>query len=72
LLAVPPEALTTRDGRSVVYIVRDDRTVEASVTPGAKVGDLTTVDGDVKSGDKVVLKPAPDLRSGALVKIAQK
>ena len=72
LLAVPPEALATRDGRTVVYVVRDDRTVEASVTPGAKVGDLTTVAGDVKSGDKVVLKPAPDLRAGALVKIAQK
>jgi hypothetical protein len=42
------------------------------VTPGARIGELTAIAGAVKSGEKVVLKPAPDLKSDALVKIATK
>jgi HlyD family secretion protein len=72
LLAVPAEALATRDGRTVVFVVRDDRAVETVVTVGAKVGDLTAVAGGVKSGDKVVLAPAASLATGAPVRIAPK
>ena len=42
------------------------------VTPGAKLGDLTAITGEAKSGDKAVPKPAADLVDGALVKVAQK
>jgi RND family efflux transporter MFP subunit len=72
LLAVPAEALTTRDGRTVVFVVRDDRVAETAVTVGAKLGDLTSVTGGVKSGDKVVLAPASSLATGAPVRVAQK
>jgi len=41
------------------------------VTPGKKVGDLTGIAGDVKSGDKVVSKPAESFASGTLVKPAK-
>jgi hypothetical protein len=40
------------------------------VAPGKKVGDLTAISGDVKSGDKVVLY-CGDLATGALVKVAK-
>jgi hypothetical protein len=46
--------------------------IEVPATPGLRIGDLTAISGAVKAGDKVVLKPAPDLANGALVKIAQK
>ena len=72
LLAVNAEALTQRDGRTIVFAVRDGHAVAVPVTPGVKVGDMTAVTGDVKSGDKVVAKPAPSLQSGALVTIASK
>ena len=72
LLAVSPDAIVQRDGRSVVYVVRDGHAVAVPVTPGVKVGDVTAISGDVKSGEKAVAKPAPSLTSGALVKTAAK
>ena len=72
LLAVNPDALAQRDGRTVVFVVREGHAVAVPVAPGVKVGDATSVTGDVKSGDKVVAKPAPSLQSGALVKTAAK
>ena len=72
LLAVNPDALTQRDGRSVLFVVRDGHAVTVPVTPGAKIGDTTAITGDVKSGDRVVSKPAPSLQNGAPVQIATK
>ena len=72
LLAVNPDAIVQQDGRSLVYVVRDGRAVAVPVTTGVKVGDVTAISGDVKSGEKAVAKPGPSLASGALVKTAAK
>jgi RND family efflux transporter MFP subunit len=72
LLAVHPDALARRDGRSVVFVVRDGRAVAVPVTPGVKVGDTVAITGDVKSGDKVVARPDAKLHDEALVKTAAK
>ncbi len=71
LLAVATDAIAQRDGHAVVFVIRDANAVAVAVTPGKKIGDLTAVTGDVKSGDKVVLKPAESLVSGAMVKVAK-
>jgi len=72
LSAVHPDALAQRDGRTVVLVVRDGKAVEVPVTPGARIGELTAIAGEVKAGEKTVLKPGPDLKNGALVKLATK
>jgi RND family efflux transporter MFP subunit len=72
LVAVNSDALAAREGTTIVFAVRDGKAVLVPVTPGIKVGDLTAITGGVKSGDKVVLKPSPDLNAGALVKVAEK
>jgi HlyD family secretion protein len=72
LLAVNPDAIAARDGHSVVYAVRDGVATEVPVTPGARIGEVTAIVGNIKSGDKLVLRPSADLKSGALVKIAPK
>jgi RND family efflux transporter MFP subunit len=72
LLAVSPDAIVQRDGRSVVFVMRDGHAVAVPVTPGVKVGDATAVAGDVKSGEKAIVKPSASLQDGALVKIAGK
>jgi HlyD family secretion protein len=72
MTAVIADAISTRDGKAVVVLVRDNRAVVVAVTPGTKIGDLTAITGDVKTGDKAVLKPAGDLRDGAAVKLAPK
>ena len=72
LLAVHPDALVARDGGTIVFVVRDGRAVAVPVMPGAKIGDMTAITGDIKSGDKVVAKPPASLASGTLVKTATK
>ncbi len=72
LLAVNPEAIAPRDGRTVVFVVKDGVATEVTVTPELRIGDLTAIAGSVKSGDKVVLRPAAELRNGAAVTFAAK
>jgi len=72
LLAVNPDAIVQRDGRTVVFVMRDGHAVAVPVTPGVKVGDATAVTGDVRSGEKAIAKPSASLQDGALVKIAAK
>ena len=72
LVAVNPDAIVQRDGRTVVFVVRDGHAVAVAVTPGAKLGDATAVTGDVKAGEKAVAKPAPSLASGMAVSTAAK
>jgi HlyD family secretion protein len=71
-VAVSPDALAQREGRTVVFVVKDGKVVAVPVTPGVKIGDLTAVTGDIKSGDKVVLRPDDKLAGGSLVKVATK
>ena len=66
------DAVVQRDGRAVVFVDQGRRSRSRCPSrPGKKIGDLTTITGDVKSGDKVVLKPADNLASGAQVKLAK-
>ncbi len=70
--AVNPAAITTRNGKTVVFLVRGDRAVETPVTLGERIGDMTEALEGVKTGDRVVLKPLEKLKSGIRVKVAEK
>ena len=70
LTAVASGALTQREGRTVLYVVRGDKAVEVAVTPGRKLGELTTFAGDAKSGEQAVLGQLPELETDALIKPA--
>jgi len=70
--AVSPDAFAQRDGRTIVFVIRDNQAVAVPVTPGEKIGGLTAIAGDVKTGEKAVSKPAADLQNGVQVKIATK
>jgi RND family efflux transporter MFP subunit len=71
MVAVAADAIVQREGRTVVFVVREGVATAVPVTTGKKVGDLTGIEGGVKSGEKVVQKPAENLASGALVKVAK-
>jgi HlyD family secretion protein len=72
LVAVAADAVAQRDGRSVVFVVRDGAAVAVPVTTGEKLGDLVAIAGEVKSGEKAVARPPADLTSGTRVKVAAK
>ncbi len=70
LLTVPAAAVATRNGRTVVYQIRDDRAVEVPVTTGQKLAGLIEITDGLKDGDKVVSKVDDRLAAG--VKVSQK
>jgi len=72
LTAVDPEAIVSRGGRNVLFVVRDDVATEVPVSPGEKIGNATVITGAAKSGDKAVLRPPPELVDGAHVRPATK
>jgi RND family efflux transporter MFP subunit len=71
LTVVNPEAVVTRAGRSVVFLIADQKVKETEVRTGERLGE-TVVVSELKPGDKVVLKPSEKLRDGAQIKLAQK
>jgi hypothetical protein len=70
--AVNPAALLTRNGKQVVFVVKDDRAVETAVTVGGKIGDGIEVRAGINPGEKVVVNPPAKLRNGSSVKRKEK
>ncbi|CAB3790586.1 Multidrug resistance protein MdtA [Paraburkholderia ultramafica] len=71
VVAVRPAAIVARDGKKVVYVVKDDTVREVAVTTGERIGELVAVNG-VKPGDMLVLAPNDKIRDGAKVTLAKK
>jgi RND family efflux transporter MFP subunit len=72
LLAVHPDAIAARETGPALFAIRDGKVAEVRVARGIRIGDLIAITGEIRSGEKVVLKPSADLAPGALVKVAQK
>lgn len=69
-LVVPRDALVLRrDGASVFRVGADAGAEQVSVTPDIGAGDLIAVKGDLKPGDRVVIRGAERLRPGQKVNI---
>lgn len=69
--AVPAAAVVQRDGRQVVFAVKDGKARQTAVDAGRKIGELLEVQG-VAAGDKVVLNPDEKLKDGSAVAPAKK
>jgi hypothetical protein len=66
--AVDAQAVVTRDGREVVFVVRDGKAVRTPVRTGERLGDLVELVEGPKPGEKVVLRPSEKLGDAAAVK----
>jgi multidrug efflux pump subunit AcrA (membrane-fusion protein) len=69
---VHPAAVVDRKGHKVLFVVRDDRLQETKVVLGARIGDLVRVVSGVKPGDRVVARPADNLRDGSRITVKEK
>jgi RND family efflux transporter MFP subunit len=67
VLTVPAAAVATRDGRQVIFQIKDDRAVEVAVTTGEKLGSLLEIKSGLKEGDKVIAKVDEQIKNGAKV-----
>lgn len=69
---VPPEAIVQRNGKSVVFVMKEDEAVEIPVETGATIGDMIEVPTGPRPGDKIILRPGDRLDHGDKVKTAAK
>ncbi len=65
--AVNPATVVDRDGKKVIFIVKDDTVVLTPVTTGERMGDLVEVREGVNPGDKAVVNPPASLKNGTRV-----
>jgi RND family efflux transporter MFP subunit len=70
VMAVNPKSVIERDGAKLVLRLGAGNVLEAvPVKPGRTLGDLLEVQGALKSGERLVLSPAPELKPGARVSV---
>ena len=69
---VKPASIVTRGDRKLVYLVRNNRAVEAVVTLGPQLGDYVEVVSGLKAGEKIVAKPTDSIRNGVRIATDEK
>lgn len=69
-VTVPRDSVVLREGETFVYKVLPDNTArKVTVTVGGGAGDRVSVTGDVKVGDRIVIRGAERLEDGAPITV---
>jgi RND family efflux transporter MFP subunit len=69
VVQVPRGAVATRDGRSLVFLVREGKLVAQPVVLGGERDGKVAVKQGLAGGETLVARPTDDLHDGALVKV---
>jgi len=69
VVLVPRSAVATRDGKSVVFLVREGRAQERSVVLGTERQGQVIVQDGLAGGETIVAKPGDELKDGATVRV---
>jgi len=67
-LLVPASAVVVRDGKSVVFVLRDDAVERRAVTVGRALRDEVEVQSGLDEGETVVVAPPAELADGTRVR----
>jgi len=70
--ALNPSAILTMDGKSIVFLIKENRAIKTPIKTGEKLGEMIEVLQGVKAGDTVVMKPLERMKDGAKIKIVEK
>jgi RND family efflux transporter MFP subunit len=68
-LIVPKGAVRSADGRSIVFVLHDDRVERRAVSVGSTLGDQTEVLSGINAGERVVVDSPQTLKDGDKVKV---
>ena len=68
-LVVPSSAVRTADGRSIVFVLHDDRVERRAIGAGPALGDQVEVLSGVSAGERVVVDGPQTLKDGDKVKV---
>ncbi len=69
--AVPRQAILKKNKLDVVFLVRDGSVTETLVSTGRELGGKIEILSGIASGDKIVLNPNEDLKSGMKITIEE-
>jgi RND family efflux transporter MFP subunit len=69
VLTVPASAVATRDGRQVVYQIKDGRAIAVPVVVGQQMGGQIEIKQGLKAGEKVVARVDDKLAAGSKVTV---
>jgi HlyD family secretion protein len=69
-VTVPVEALVTRDGETVVFLVRDGRVAQRVVVKGLERQGQVAIKQGLSGGETLVVNPPEALRDGVVVKVS--
>ena len=67
-IVVPPTAVVTRGEMKVAFVVRGGSVVETPITTGNVIGTTLEVVSGLNAGDRVVLSPPADMKTGTQIK----
>ena len=65
------KAIIERNGKKIVFLLKDSRAVEAPVTTGVLLNDMIELKDGLKVGDRIVINPPDSLKNGSRVKLVQ-
>jgi RND family efflux transporter MFP subunit len=68
-LLIPTTAVRKADGRTIVFVMREDRVERRAVSVGTASGDQTEVLSGVNAGERVVVEGPQTLKDGDKVKV---
>jgi RND family efflux transporter MFP subunit len=68
-ILVPTTAVRKVDGRTILFVMRDDRIERRAVSVGTVTGDQTEVVSGVSAGERVVVEGPQTLKDGDKVKV---
>lgn len=69
VVLVPREAVASRDGQQVVFLVREGKVLARPVVLGTERKDRVIVKDGLAGGETLVARPKDDLKNGAAVKV---
>ena len=70
-IAVPAQALFTREGESGLFVEQEGRALWRPVEPGRTNGRLVVIRQGVQAGDRVIITAYPSLENGVAVIVAE-
>jgi RND family efflux transporter MFP subunit len=71
-LAAARSALIDRNGKTIAYLLEENRVRETPVRVGATFGDMVEILSGLKAGDRVVVTPPKGLKDGSRIKVAER
>ncbi|MFO7445640.1 MAG: efflux RND transporter periplasmic adaptor subunit [Ignavibacteriaceae bacterium] len=68
-LVVPFTAIANRNGRKVIFIVKDEKAVEVPVTTGREFGSYIEIKSGISDGSRVIERVTNEIEDGIKVKV---